>query len=206
MNPHPTITAFIKHFRPCSEGTSFALACSSPEEVWLKAKPTDLIWIATRKGVLTDKELRLFTVWSARQVQHLMKDPHSLAALDVAERFANGQATIEELKEAGQQAYTAYAAAYAAAYATATAATAAAAADAAAYATAADAAAYATAAYAYATAAYAADAAAADAYATATAADAAAAYATADAAAARKNQAQWLRANTQPNFERALLP
>ena len=47
-----------------------------------------------------DKEIRLYAVWCARQVQHLIKDPRSLVALDVAERFANGEATKEELAEA----------------------------------------------------------------------------------------------------------
>ena len=40
-----------------------------------------------------DKEIRLFAVWCARQVQNLMTDQRSLDALDVAERFANGEAT-----------------------------------------------------------------------------------------------------------------
>jgi hypothetical protein len=39
-------------------------------------------------------------VWCARQVQHLMTDQRSLAALDVAERHANGEATDEELAAA----------------------------------------------------------------------------------------------------------
>ena len=46
-----------------------------------------------------DKEIRLYAVWCIRQVQHLVQDPRSLAALDVAERFANGEATEEELAE-----------------------------------------------------------------------------------------------------------
>lgn len=41
--------------------------------------------------------LRLYAVWCARQVQHLMNDPRSLAALDVAERHAWGEATDVEL-------------------------------------------------------------------------------------------------------------
>ena len=44
-----------------------------------------------------DRELRLYAVWCARQVQHLMTDPRSLAALDVAERYAHGRATDAEL-------------------------------------------------------------------------------------------------------------
>ena len=46
------------------------------------------------------REMRLYAVWCARQVQHLMTDPRSLAALDVAERHANGEATDKELRAA----------------------------------------------------------------------------------------------------------
>ena len=73
-----------------------------------------------------DKEKRLFAVWCARQVQHLMKDHRSIAALDVAERFANGLASQEELEAAWAAADAvvddaADAAAYAAYYAARTA-------------------------------------------------------------------------------------
>ena len=47
-----------------------------------------------------DREIRLYAVWCARQVQHLMTDKRSLDALDVAERFANGNATQAELATA----------------------------------------------------------------------------------------------------------
>ena len=46
------------------------------------------------------KEWRLFAVWCARQVQHLMNDPRSITALDVAERHAVGAATDYELAAA----------------------------------------------------------------------------------------------------------
>ena len=51
-----------------------------------------------------DREIRLYAVWCARQVQHLLTDKRSLAALDVAERYANGKATKEELAIAGEAA------------------------------------------------------------------------------------------------------
>ena len=60
-----------------------------------------------------DREIRLFAVWCARQVQHLMTDQRSLNALDVAERFANGEANDEELKAALDAAWAARAAAWA---------------------------------------------------------------------------------------------
>ena len=47
------------------------------------------------------REWRLFAVWCVRQVQHLLTDPRSIAALDVAERYANGAATHDELVAAG---------------------------------------------------------------------------------------------------------
>ncbi len=172
------------------------------EGVWRKAKPAWLLWVATRPSVLTDKELRLFAVFAARQVQHLMTDSRSIAAIDVAERFANGEASVEELETANAAARAAAsAAASAEAYATTSAARAAARAAASAARTATYAAnAAASAARA---AVYASDAAAeAEAY----AADAAAGAASYAAAWARKiavmkeSQATWLRENTMPNF------
>lgn len=47
-----------------------------------------------------DKEIRLYAVWCARQVQHLLPDQRRLAALDVAEKYALGEATEDELKAA----------------------------------------------------------------------------------------------------------
>ena len=47
-----------------------------------------------------DREMRLYAVWCARQVQYLMSDRRSVAALDVAERYARCQASWEELEAA----------------------------------------------------------------------------------------------------------
>lgn len=70
-----------------------------------------------------DREIRLFAVWCARQVQHLMTDPRSIAALDVAESFANGTATKKDLSAAQASAVAAsWSAAQAAAQASAVAA------------------------------------------------------------------------------------
>ena len=65
------------------------------------------------------KEWRLYAVWCARQVQHLMADHRCLAALDVAERYANGKATADELAAAWDAAWAAEAPARAAARAAA---------------------------------------------------------------------------------------
>jgi hypothetical protein len=104
----------------CTDGRRWALEnCTSMEDAWAKLKPQWLLWVATRPGVLTDRELRKFAVWCARQVQHLMTDARSVAALDVAERHAEGLATDEELHAAWAAADAAADAAAAAAWAAA---------------------------------------------------------------------------------------
>lgn len=101
MNTDMTVEQFCRTHDACPGGRTWAMAnCVSMRDAWDKAKPEWLIWIATRDGVLTDKDLRLFAVWSARQVQHLMRDSRSLAALDVAERYARGEAADDELTAA----------------------------------------------------------------------------------------------------------
>jgi hypothetical protein len=101
MNNTVSIEEFCGLHDACVDGRKWALEnCVSMEDAWAKLKPQWLLWVATRKGVLTDRELRKFAVWCARQVQHLMTDARSVAALDVAERHADGLATDAELNAA----------------------------------------------------------------------------------------------------------
>ena len=76
----------------------------------------DALW-ALRCVPKIDRDARLFAIWCAREVQHLMADPRSLDALDVAERFADGRASIDELGAAKAAARAAAGAARAAAWA-----------------------------------------------------------------------------------------
>ena len=59
----------------------------------------DALWCC-RSVPEYDRDWRLYAVWCARQVQHLMKDQRSLDAIDVAERHANGLASYAELAAA----------------------------------------------------------------------------------------------------------
>ena len=90
-----------------------AMRCSTPQEAWEKAKPPYLIWIFFK--IADDNTKDRFGLWSARQVQHLMTDPRSIAALDVKEKWLKGEATDEELKIALEAARAAAYAAHAAA-------------------------------------------------------------------------------------------
>jgi hypothetical protein len=118
----------IREHQPCTNGWKKLLAHLGKTEADDEPLPfstilesnglDDALWCC-RFTPEYDKEWRLFAVWCARQVQHLMKDSRSLNALDVAERFANGLATEDELKAAGDAARAAGDAAWAAARAAA---------------------------------------------------------------------------------------
>ena len=118
-----TLNAIRAH-SPCADGWRKLLAHLGKTEA--DDEPLSIVTILDSNGIddaiwclraVTghDREIRLYAVWCARQVQHLMTDPRSLAALDVAERHANGQATDAELAAA----WAAWAAAWAAARAAA---------------------------------------------------------------------------------------
>ncbi|MFO0448434.1 MAG: hypothetical protein ACK52I_07180 [Pseudomonadota bacterium] len=67
----------------------------------------DALW-CLRAVENCDREIRLFAVWCARRVQHLMTDARSVAALDVAERYARGEASDQELEAARGLAYSSW--------------------------------------------------------------------------------------------------
>jgi len=77
------------------------------QDVWATARPEWLVWVTTRRGVSDDRTLRLFGVFCTRSVEHLMTDQRSRDAIDVAERFAKGEATAEELSAARSAAWSA---------------------------------------------------------------------------------------------------
>jgi hypothetical protein len=66
----------------------------------------DALW-CMRSAPEYEKEWRLYAVWCARQVQHLMTDERSLIALDIAEGYALGNNTLTELETAWDNAWDA---------------------------------------------------------------------------------------------------
>ena len=96
-----TIQEFCEKHDACKKGREWAVAnCRTMQEVWDTVKPEWLVWVATREGVLSDSELRLFACWCVRQAWHLLTDQRSRNAVEVAERFATGESTNEELDAA----------------------------------------------------------------------------------------------------------
>lgn len=108
---HPLTTTLNRIWaqNPCDQGKACALAAAGKsvpddepitfaqivEAVGLE----DALWCC-RAEPQHSREWRLFAVWCARQVQHLMTDPRSVKALDVAEKYAAGEATDEQLDAA----------------------------------------------------------------------------------------------------------
>lgn len=101
----------------CKYGRKFALTQRTMADVWDHCQRPDwLLWILDAIDNPKDsKTLRLFAVWCAcntpmpdgRVTGVLLIDPRSIAALGVAERYANGQATDKELAAAWASAWTA---------------------------------------------------------------------------------------------------
>ena len=106
----------IKKYNPCGSGWKMLLKnigkTKSDDEplAFLTILESngffDAIW-CMRSAPEYEKEWRLFAVWCARQVQHLITDERSIAALDVAEKYSNGEATKDELNAACDAAWDA---------------------------------------------------------------------------------------------------
>ena len=136
MYPLITTTARIDACNPCLDGRQRAaklLNITEPsDEPITYAQLLDVLGLDDAQWACrAEPDLapiwRRYAVWCAKQARHLMTDQRSLDALDVAERYANGAATAEELAAARDAARdatwdAASAAAWAAAWAAASAA------------------------------------------------------------------------------------
>lgn len=102
----------IREYVPCSEGWEQLLKHLGKTKADGEPLPLlaildlngldDAIWAL--RSVEACPEIRLFAVRCARQVQHLLTDSRSLDALDIAEQYAIGEATREELDNAREAA------------------------------------------------------------------------------------------------------
>ena len=115
---------FLKKHDACIDGAKWALSISEEmADVWdamiEQVKHEWLLWTATRLDVFTDSVLRKLAcrfvretpLHDGRTVWDLLTDERSRKAVEVAEAYADGKATAQELDAARDAAYDAYAAA-----------------------------------------------------------------------------------------------
>lgn len=100
---------FIREHHACRRGAKWALSISDDmADVWdamIKQNRYDwLLWAATQSGVLSDTAVRKLACRFAREtpvgdgtVWDLLEDERSREAVEVAERYADGDATDAEL-------------------------------------------------------------------------------------------------------------
>jgi hypothetical protein len=95
----------IRKFHPCYDPSK--VITDENEELPIKdwvhkyrnvVPAKDILWLLLREKFLSEKDLILFAVWCAREALKLIENPdeRSVEACNVAERYANGEATKEE--------------------------------------------------------------------------------------------------------------
>lgn len=91
-----TIEEFFNKHKAYDASRTWAIRnCSDMNDVWLKIKPEWLLWIVKRPGVLTDRELSLFTVFCLRQISHILTDKH-IQGIEIFEQYVNGKVGHDE--------------------------------------------------------------------------------------------------------------
>ena len=128
---------YLKSIDACEDGIEY-IGSQSPEEAWNNCDRGDWMLFFAQKRSIDLRVLTKVKVECVKLVEHLMTSADRINSLRVAERFADGKATKEELKAvseiAAAAAYAADVISAAAAAADAAVSAAAAAADAASYA------------------------------------------------------------------------
>ena len=109
---HATITpALLREWGACYDDDQIAEHFGDRESVTLlevldsEIAAQDRVWVASY--ALSERDARLFACWCAEQVLGDDCDPRSRAAVDVARRYALGEATSEELSAARDAAWDA---------------------------------------------------------------------------------------------------
>ena len=102
--------ALLKKLDACDGAQEWATTQPNLETAWLTCKRSDwMIWLLKKLDFQDDRACRLYAcrcvrdtlLADGRKVWDLLTDPRSRKAVEVAERFANGQTSQEEMAAAG---------------------------------------------------------------------------------------------------------
>src|SRR3954449_1270732 len=78
------------------------------EADWLTSTdPQGMLAFLRNSGKLSERKLRLFAVACCRRVWHLLTDERSRNAVDIAEQYADGEVSEQEMGRAAAQAFAA---------------------------------------------------------------------------------------------------
>jgi hypothetical protein len=106
----------IRKFQPCYDPSKYItdeneeLTIKEWVQKYRKVIPDqDIVWLLVRKEFLSEIDLILFVIWCARELLKSIENPDEIIvnACNVAERYANGKATKEELHIAYDAAFNA---------------------------------------------------------------------------------------------------
>lgn len=96
----------LKELKACKEAVEWADGYESLEQAWNECKRSDwMLWLDYKMGLFNDQQLELMAcrfvretpIGEGKTVWDLLTDKRSRNAVIVAERFANSEATEEEL-------------------------------------------------------------------------------------------------------------
>ena len=119
-----TPVSLLSKLGACSEAVAYAETQPDLETAWLNCERGDwLLWFAAKRNV-PRPQLVLAACACARQALPYTTDPRVLACIETTERWAHGEAALDDVRKAradayayaANAAYAAAAAAYAAAY------------------------------------------------------------------------------------------
>ena len=100
-----TLREYAKQKGACAEGLKW-LGDRNLQQMWNECQRSDwMAWLLEQLGYNDERVLRLYACWCVRQVWHLLTDECSRTAVEVAERFAVGEATRDELGAAADAAW-----------------------------------------------------------------------------------------------------
>lgn len=76
-------------------------------DVWKSLPPEWVVWVATRRGVLSSRQLRLYALFCCDHVSGFLNDERSKKAVIVARGFLEGEHCEKSLAEAEEHAWAA---------------------------------------------------------------------------------------------------
>ncbi len=98
LDPTTPLATALEQHGACSEARAWAASYSTPAAAWDAChRPDWMFWALDKIDYHNDRALRLYACWCVRQVWHLLGDERSRNAVEVAERYAVGEATDAEL-------------------------------------------------------------------------------------------------------------